>query len=50
MSSTIALAVAIPQPVPARVLKPYAPRVLSLGDIKALASIAEHPALQKFKS
>lgn len=43
------VAVAVPQPKPARILKPYQPRVFSLGDIKALAGIAEHPAMRPHK-
>lgn len=42
------VAATMPQPLHARVFKPYTPRVLSLGDIKALAGIAEHPALRQF--
>ncbi|MEM6554690.1 MAG: hypothetical protein AAF642_02380 [Pseudomonadota bacterium] len=42
------VAVAVPQPTPARIFKPYQPRVLSLGDIKALAGIAEHPSMRRF--
>ena len=43
------LAVAVPQPKTARILKPYVPRVLSLADINALAGIAEHPAIKKYR-